>query len=51
MIYQYRYGWHIFTASSLRRTLVFVRFREGIRWVFIQKLAASCADEWVANHE
>lgn len=51
MVYRYRYGWHIFTASSLRRMKVFASFREGIRWVFIQKIAAACAEALVVNHE
>ncbi|SFK34014.1 hypothetical protein SAMN05518863_106174 [Candidatus Pantoea symbiotica] len=51
MIYRFRWGWHIFTASSQKRSRRFVHFCEGLDWVFTQKLAASCADEWVANHE
>lgn len=45
MVIQINGGRYIFTASVLNRSRQFVSFREGIAWVFVQKLAAACAAE------
>jgi len=45
MVIQIHDGRYTFTASVLNRSRQFVSFREGIAWVFVQKLAAACAAE------
>lgn len=45
MVIQLHDGRYTFTASVLNRSRQYVSFREGITWVFVQKLAAACAAE------
>lgn len=45
MKYRYQNGQYIFTACVLGIERPFANFREGIAWVFTQKMAASCAAE------